>query len=196
MLLTAITTDPHKRWTTYMKPRINVLHNCQTYKLIRWRKCGVRLCYSVIVNTFWVYIQCFTFCWMSQDPTNDKWSLVHVTALRRQETRLFPSQLWSRFCPHMTLLGRTEYWPTNIVNSHILTHNQLGVVLRKIYTIIAMRSVFISWWRHQIETSSALLALCVGNSLICAWINVWVSNHEAGDLRRHRAHYNVIVVGY
>ena len=26
-------------------------------------------------------------------------------------------------------------------------------------------------------------------SLICAWINGWVNNREAGDLRRHRAHY-------
>ena len=31
-------------------------------------------------------------------------------------------------------------------------------------------------------------------SLICAWINAWVNNHEAGDLRRHRTHYNVIVM--
>ena len=31
-------------------------------------------------------------------------------------------------------------------------------------------------------------------SLICAWINVWVNNREAGDLRRHRAHYDVIVM--
>ena len=30
-------------------------------------------------------------------------------------------------------------------------------------------------------------------SLICAWINGWVNNNEAGDLRRHRAHYDVIV---
>ena len=65
------------------------------------------------------------------------------------------------------------------------------------------------WWRHQMETFSALLALCVGNSpvnsphkgqwrralmysLICAWINGWVNNREAGDLRRNRAHYDVI----
>ena len=26
-------------------------------------------------------------------------------------------------------------------------------------------------------------------SLICAWINSWVNTREAGDLRRHRAHY-------
>ena len=31
-------------------------------------------------------------------------------------------------------------------------------------------------------------------SLICARINGWVNNREAGDLRRHRAHYNVIVI--
>ena len=30
--------------------------------------------------------------------------------------------------------------------------------------------------------------------LICAWINGWVNNGEAGDLRRHRAHYVVTVM--
>ena len=63
------------------------------------------------------------------------------------------------------------------------------------------------------EAFSALLALCAGNSpvsmnsphkgqwrgalmfsLICAWIYVWVNNREAGDLRRHRGHYDVIVM--
>ena len=70
-----------------------------------------------------------------------------------------------------------------------------------------------SWWRHQMETFSALLAICVGNSpvpvnsphksqwhgalmfsLICAWINVWVNTGEAGDLKCHHAHYDVIVM--
>ena len=69
------------------------------------------------------------------------------------------------------------------------------------------------WWRHQMETFSALLALCAGNSpvpvnsphkgqwrgalmfsLICAWIHDWVNNREAGDLRRRRGHYDVIVM--
>ena len=31
-------------------------------------------------------------------------------------------------------------------------------------------------------------------SLICVWINRWVNNREAGDWRRHRAHYDVIVM--
>ena len=70
-----------------------------------------------------------------------------------------------------------------------------------------------TWWRHQMETFSALLAICAGNStvtgkfphkgqwrgalmfsLICVWINGWVNNRDAGDLRRHLAHYDVIVM--
>ena len=33
-------------------------------------------------------------------------------------------------------------------------------------------------------------------SLFCAWINGWVNTREAGDLRRHQAHYDVIVMVY
>ena len=66
---------------------------------------------------------------------------------------------------------------------------------------------FSTWWRHQMETFSMLLAFCEGNSpnigqwrealmfsLICAWINGWVNNRDAGDLRRHCAHYDVTVM--
>ena len=72
---------------------------------------------------------------------------------------------------------------------------------------------FQTWWRHQMETFSALLALCAGNSpvlvnsphkgqwrgalmfsLICVRINDWVNNREAGDLRRHKGHYDVSVM--
>ena len=58
--------------------------------------------------------------------------------------------------------------------------------------------LYIPWWRNQMETFSALLALCAGNSPVTnefpAWINGWVNNREAGDFRRHRAHYDVIVM--
>ena len=33
-------------------------------------------------------------------------------------------------------------------------------------------------------------------ALICAWVNGWVNKREAGDLIRHRAHYDVIVMSY
>ena len=64
------------------------------------------------------------------------------------------------------------------------------------------------------ETFSTLLALCVGNSPVAGEFptqisvtrsfgvffdlrlekNAWVNNREAGDLRRHRAHYDAIVM--
>ena len=84
-------------------------------------------------------------------------------------------------------------------------------------------SISISWglqlsicnpsWRHQMEIFSTLLAICVENSpdtgefpaqrqvtraamfsLICAWMNGWVNNRDASDLRRHHVHYDVIVM--
>ena len=61
------------------------------------------------------------------------------------------------------------------------------------------------WWRHQMETFSVLQAIYAGNSpgqwraallfsLICTGIKGWLNNGEAGDLRRHRAHYDVMVM--
>ena len=70
------------------------------------------------------------------------------------------------------------------------------------------------WWRHQMETFSTLLAFWAGTSPATGefasqrpvtrsfdvffnlrWINGSVNNGEAGDLRRHRAHYDVTVMG-
>ena len=70
-----------------------------------------------------------------------------------------------------------------------------------------------AWWRHQMETLSALPGLCVGIhrslvnsphkgqwrgvlmfSLICAETNGHVNNRDAGNFRRHRAHYDVTVM--
>ena len=72
----------------------------------------------------------------------------------------------------------------------------------------------ITWWRHQIETfprnwpfvrgiqRSQVNSQHKGQwrgafmfSLICTWINGSVNNREAGDLSRHRIHYDVTVMG-
>ena len=42
---------------------------------------------------------------------------------------------------------------------------------------------------HKAQWRGALMF-----SLICVWINGGVNNREAGDLRRYRAHYGVIVM--
>ena len=68
-----------------------------------------------------------------------------------------------------------------------------------------------AWWRHQMETISALLAICAGNSPVTGEFHAQrsvtrsfdaffdlrlnegcVNKVEAGDLRRHRAHDDVI----
>ena len=69
-----------------------------------------------------------------------------------------------------------------------------------------------TWWRHQMETFPHYWPFVRGIhrflvnsphkgqwrgafmfSLICVWINRWVNNLEAGDLRCYHAHYDVIV---
>ena len=85
-------------------------------------------------------------------------------------------------------------------------------VIGTVSQISFQRQIEKSWWRHQMETFSALLALWAGHrspvsyphkgqwrgalmfSLICTLINAWVNNREAGDLIRHRAHYGVIII--
>ena len=79
----------------------------------------------------------------------------------------------------------------------------MGALLHRIFVLMFTLLQTIcqeSWWRHQMETFSALLAICVGNSpvnsphkgqwrgaltfsYICVWITCWVNSHEAGDLR-------------
>ena len=94
-----------------------------------------------------------------------------------------------------------------IRTSHISLYVDIAVVG------LGFRVSVITWWRHQMETFSALLALCAGNSPVTGefssqrpvtpmfgvlfdlrWINGWVNNREAGDLRRYGAHYDVIVM--
>ena len=36
----------------------------------------------------------------------------------------------------------------------------------------------------------------VFKTLICVWVNAWVNNREAGDLKRHIAHYDATVMSY
>ena len=83
-----------------------------------------------------------------------------------------------------------------------------------VYLTVCKNSAWkaLTWWRHQMETFSALLAIYAGNSPVPGEfpaqrpvtrsfdiffhlrLNKRLSN--AGDLRRHCAHYDVIVVVY
>ena len=79
--------------------------------------------------------------------------------------------------------------------------------------ITAVHTQSSTWWRHQMETFPRYWPFVRGIhrssvnslhkdqwggtlmfSLTCAPINGWVNNREAGDLRHHRAHYDVMVM--
>ena len=98
-----------------------------------------------------------------------------------------------------TKLINQGYWTTK---GHIF--NQSQILLAK-------------YWSPMMMSTNGnifrVTGLCAGNSLvpvnsphkgqwrgalmfspICAWIDNWVNNREAGDLRHHRGHYDVNVM--
>ena len=81
--------------------------------------------------------------------------------------------------------------------------------------VMVTHAYHITWWRHQMETFSALLAVCAGNSPVPGEfpaqrpvtrsfdvsfdlrLNKRLSKQSWGWwLRRHRPHYDVIVMNY
>ena len=79
--------------------------------------------------------------------------------------------------------------------------------------VYLMVDVYDIWWRHQMGTFSALLAICAGNSPVTGEFPAqrpvtrsfdvffdlrlnkgWVNSCKAGDLRRHCAYHDVIVM--
>ena len=145
------------------------------------------------------------------------------------------SQITSLGIVYSTVCSGADHWPMTVrgIPRWPVNSPHKGPVKRKMFPFVDVVMVWIcsfvvrslhsrsdsfttsrgpfSWWRHQMETFSALLAICTGNSpvnslhkgqwrgavmfsLICARINGRVNNREAGDLRRHGTHYDVIVM--
>ena len=144
-------------------------------------------------------------CWdiLWQGPIQRKHHLVFRAPGSFNDVELFSSMVraWISLC---------DSWTKSVTTKQRImkTPNNLGRVDKKHDWYH-----WIPWWRHQMETFSALLALCVGNSLspvnsprkglwrgalilslICAWINGWVNDRKAGGLRRHRVHYDATVM--
>ena len=94
-----------------------------------------------------------------------------------------------------------------------------GLIMRKAswrhWRYDTFRIINTSWWRHKWNHFPRYWPFVRGIhrspvnsphkgqwrgalmfSLICTWIDGWVNNREAGDLRRHRAHYEVTVMSW
>ena len=99
------------------------------------------------------------------------------------------------------------------VRSSLNTDNFIHITHNRYATVHPRKLVSVSWWRHQMETFSALLVICVGihrspvNSphkgqwrgdlmfSLIGCLNKRLSKHRnTSDLRHHRAHYDVNVM--
>ena len=131
--------------------------------------------------------------------TNLKNLVINVTCVSGQ-THLF------------TLVQGSFYTrPAKDGRRHIVVSHRLQAHVQKMIHVVSkiIEDNANTWWRHRIETFSVLLTFCDGNPpadsphkgpvghralmfpLICAWTNRYSNNRDAGELRRHRAHYDV-----
>ena len=114
-------------------------------------------------------------------------------------------------CNYLSMLVLNSNYVSKRGSSALLTSTQNtrceNRSLKHLDCILPTSFVLLPWWRQQMETFSALLAICAENSphkgqwrgalmfsLICVLINGWVNNRQAGDLRRYRAHYDASVM--
>ena len=136
----------------------------------KWRRlCWRGLC---LMHTSWP-LMCTThgyvaLCFVSVRMDFGKYMYRHVWILLHWRCVWFPLYQWS----HIEGYGKVDMYKAKS------KHNKARLLPK------------MPWWRHQMVNSphnsqwrGALML-----SLICAWINCWVNNCEAGDLRRHRAH--------
>ena len=164
----------------------------------------------------YIYIYChkFTICRLQSKP------IIVMTSHQRHRDSKLPPTLF-KLTTKTAFLAFCERKPRGTDKSpsqrpamrKAFPSHDIIILLKVRSSISPIGKLPLSWWRHQMETFSAFLAICAGNSpvpaeyphkgqwrralmfsLICVWINGWVNNREAGDLRRYRAHYDVIVI--
>ena len=109
-----------------------------------------------------------------------------VLTIRVHILHLYGTRIWSSLYP------KISYHPTGIGHPQV----------RLVHGDVIKWKHFPRYWPfvrgiHRSPVDSPLKGQWRGAlvfSLICAWTNGWVNNRDAGDLRRHRAHYDVTVM--
>ena len=75
------------------------------------------------------------------------------------------------------------FYPNSLMFMNVISEMHPCNICMYTYVCVCVNSPHEGQWRGALMFS-----------LIYAWINGWVNNREAGDLRRHRAHYDVTVM--
>ena len=110
--------------------------------------------------------------------TYDKPTLVQVMAWCRQATSHYLSQCWPRFVSpygftrpqwvthnEIRLLAHLKPFLRNTSTHLSIFCNTLSVIMIMSMGVLIIRNMSsVTWWRHQMESFPALLALCAGDS--------------------------------
>ena len=113
------------------------------------------------------------------------------------------TQVGPMLAPWILFSGKHWFW-NNVCSQYAKPHHVT-------YSIMLPPESGLSWWHHQMEGN--IFRFVRGNhrslvdsphkgqwrgmlmfSLICTWTNSWANDRDAGDLKRHRAHYDVTVM--
>ena len=95
---------------------------------------------------------------------------------------------------------KTILWPSYLHNGIYYTNKTTSLYwIRALATSCAFPWVsdhltMMTSWNGNIFRVIGQWRGALISSLICVWINGWVNNREAGDMRRYRAHYDVSVM--
>ena len=140
-------------------------------------------------------------------------SLAFVRGIHRGRHHGIHKRLWATTSKHLTfndkcinvkIKGISQNW----LNWLSITAYTYEYIVKK---IVRISTQWKTWWRHQMETFPRYWPFVRGFhrspvnsthngqwrgalmfSLICAWTSSWANNRDVGDLRRHRARYDII----
>ena len=118
------------------------------------------------------------------------------THCRYKNFMFFPGKVWLEWINYTHII-RVTLWNDCHQKIHTGIYSNIWID----YTIYF--ELYLAWWRHQMETFSALLALCAGNSPVTGefpaqrpvtqgfgvyfdlWLNKRLSKQSWGSLWRH-----------
>ena len=143
-------------------------------------------------DNIWIPIN-ISLKFVPKGPINNIPALVQIMAWRRPGDKPLSKPMMVSLTTHIGVT-RPQWVKENLLATNRLPHRK-----------------YETWWRHQMETFSALLAIWTGNSPVLrefpaqspvtrsfnAFFNLRLNKRlskqcEAGDWRRYRAHYDVI----
>ena len=144
-----------------------------------------------IVNRHFIWFE-YLYSWLSYNPS--KWCIV-LNFIFKQTTMEqiclasklfnFPSLL-AQVLQRLTVFAQWIQITGNILRGYMMTSSN-GSIFR--ITALCAGNSTMADSPHKGQWGGALMF-----SLISAWINGWVNIRQAGDLRCHRAHYDVIAM--